>query len=182
MPAASGTLLSEPPLGVGITASAQLRIARPTANITDLLPFYCEGLGFEIVSSFTDHEGFDGVMLALPSSGGGGSRGASSYHLEFTSMTANVAVAGGHQQQQQQQQQNQKQAIGHQLRAPSQENLLVFYLPDIAQYESAVERMQRLGHAPVASFNPYWDRCGKTFEDPDGYRIVLANSDWTPEV
>ncbi len=30
----------------------------------------------------------------------------------------------------------------------------------------------------VASFNPYWDACGQTFEDPDGYRIVLQNAEW----
>lgn len=25
---------------------------------------------------------------------------------------------------------------------------------------------------------PYWDRKGKTFEDPDGYRVVLQQSSW----
>jgi hypothetical protein len=31
----------------------------------------------------------------------------------------------------------------------------------------------------VPSFNPYWDRDGVTFEDPDGYRIVLQKAAWT---
>lgn len=31
---------------------------------------------------------------------------------------------------------------------------------------------------PVSSFNPYWDREGVTFEDPDGCRIVLRNAAW----
>ena len=35
--------------------------------------------------------------------------------------------------------------------------------------------MEYNGFAAVKSFNPYWDQCGKTFEDPDGYRVVLAN-------
>jgi len=35
-----------------------------------------------------------------------------------------------------------------------------------------------LGRAPVPSFNPYWDVRGKTFEDPDGYRIVIENAAW----
>jgi len=26
--------------------------------------------------------------------------------------------------------------------------------------------------------NPYWDRCGLTFEDPDGYRVVLQRENW----
>jgi hypothetical protein len=30
----------------------------------------------------------------------------------------------------------------------------------------------------VQSFNPYWDQHGKTFEDPDGYRVVLQNAAW----
>ncbi len=25
----------------------------------------------------------------------------------------------------------------------------------------------------------YWDRQGITFEDPDGYRVVLQRTDWT---
>jgi catechol 2,3-dioxygenase-like lactoylglutathione lyase family enzyme len=64
-------------------------------------------------------------------------------------------------------------------RAPSQDHLAVFYLPDRDAWRAAVERMQRAGFAPVAAFNPYWDREGLTFEDPDGYRIVLQNGAWT---
>ena len=60
-------------------------------------------------------------------------------------------------------------------RAPTQDNLLVFYLPDEAGFKEAVDRIEGAGLAAVTSFNPYWDRCGKTYEDPDGYRIVLAN-------
>ncbi|KAK4122283.1 prolyl endopeptidase [Parathielavia appendiculata] len=56
-------------------AGAHVRIARPTDNIDRLLPFYRDGLGFEVLGSFTDHEGFDGVMLGHRSAG---------YHLEFT--------------------------------------------------------------------------------------------------
>ena len=78
------------------------------------------------------------------------------YHLEFTHQR-------GH-------------AVG---RAPTQDNLLVFYLPDAAEWRGVVERMQRLGHRPVPSFNPYWDRDGVTFEDPDGYRVVVQRAAWT---
>jgi len=59
--------------------------------------------------------------------------------------------------------------------APTKDNLLVFYLPDTNQWNAAVDRMRSHGYAPVPSFNPYWDRQGLTFEDPDGYRIVLQN-------
>ena len=79
----------------------------------------------------------------------------SAYHLEFTN-------AHGH-------------AAG---RAPTEDNLLVFYLPDRAEWQAAIDRMVRAGYAPVPAFNPYWDRNGVTFEDPDGYRIVLENAAW----
>ena len=123
-----------------------LRVARPTDNLPDILRFYRDGLGFEVIASFEDHEGFDGVML--------GHRGAP-YHLEFT-------VKHGH-------------AAG---RAPTQDNLLVFYLPDAAAWQGAFNRMAQHGYEPVPSFNPYWDKLGKTFEDADGYRVVLQNTSW----
>jgi catechol 2,3-dioxygenase-like lactoylglutathione lyase family enzyme len=64
-------------------------------------------------------------------------------------------------------------------RAPSGDHLLVLYLPDREVWRSAGERMQREGFAPVSSHNPYWDRSGLTFEDPDGYRLVLENAAWS---
>ena len=51
--------------------------------------------------------------------------------------------------------------------------VLVFYLPDRKEWEAAVKSMRNAGFEPAPSFNPYWDRNGMTFEDPDGYRIVL---------
>jgi catechol 2,3-dioxygenase-like lactoylglutathione lyase family enzyme len=123
--------------------TAHIRIARPTDDLDRLLPFYRDGLGFETLGSFADHEGFDGVMLGHRSAG---------YHLEFTRHS------------------------GHDVgRAPTQDNLLIFYLPDVEDYTKAVARMVESGFPPVPSFNPYWDKCGKTFEDADGYRVVLAN-------
>ena len=44
---------------------------------------------------------------------------------------------------------------------------------------AAVERMRGAGFEPVASFNPYWDREGVTFEDPDGYRVVFQRAAWS---
>jgi catechol 2,3-dioxygenase-like lactoylglutathione lyase family enzyme len=63
-------------------------------------------------------------------------------------------------------------------RAPTQDNLIVFYLPDQQEWQHAVEKMKAIGYGPVKSYNPYWDDNGVTFEDPDGYRIVLQNADW----
>ena len=127
-------------------SKAHVRIARPTDDLSAVIRFYRDGLGFEVLAEFTDHDGFDGVML--------GGRGAG-YHLEFTRAAAHPAG-----------------------RAPTKDNLLVFYLPDESAWRAAVARMERAGHAPVAAFNPYWDRRGRTFEDPDGYRVVLQNATW----
>jgi catechol 2,3-dioxygenase-like lactoylglutathione lyase family enzyme len=73
-------------------------------------------------------------------------------------------------------------AHGHDAgRAPTQDNLVVFYLPDRAAWNVAIARMKQLGYAPVRSFNPYWDKEGVTFEDCDGYRVVLQNATWPTE-
>jgi hypothetical protein len=38
--------------------------------------------------------------------------------------------------------------------------------------------MREAGFEPIPAFNPYWDQNGKTFEDPDGYRVVFQRADW----
>ncbi|ALW87164.1 glyoxalase [Hymenobacter sedentarius] len=70
---------------------------------------------------------------------------------------------------------------GHRVgRAPTADHhLLVFYLPNLIEWQTAVDRMQAAGYAPVPSYNPYWDQHGRTFEDPDGYRVVLQMAAWT---
>ena len=78
-----------------------------------------------------------------------------SYHLEFTT--------------------NRDHKAG---RAPTRDHLLVFYLPDHDEWQRAVDRMIVAGYEPVPSFNPYWSRAGRTFEDPDGYRVVLQHASW----
>jgi len=37
--------------------------------------------------------------------------------------------------------------------------------------------MRRAGFVEVAS-NPHWERAGRTFEDLDGYRVVLQRAAW----
>jgi hypothetical protein len=70
--------------------------------------------------------------------------------------------------------------VGHHAgRAPTEDNLLVFYVPDRADWERAIARLQDAGYPPVSAFNPYWDENGRTFEDPDGYRVVLQNAVWS---
>jgi YycE-like protein len=63
--------------------------------------------------------------------------------------------------------------------APTAEDLVVFYIPEHAEWESACANMLAAGFKRIASFNPYWDLRGQAFEDPDGYRVVLQNSEWS---
>ena len=68
---------------------------------------------------------------------------------------------------------------GHHVgRAPTDEHLLVFYVPDRVEWEDCCARMLAAGFRGVSSANPYWDVRGRTFEDLDGYRVVLQNSAW----
>ena len=58
----------------------QLRIARHTERLDELVAFYRDGLGLPEIGGFRDHDGYDGVFLAVPGTGA---------HLELTS-------GGGH--------------------------------------------------------------------------------------
>jgi catechol 2,3-dioxygenase-like lactoylglutathione lyase family enzyme len=77
------------------------------------------------------------------------------YHLEFTQQTGHVVPP-----------------------APTTENLLVFYLPERAAWDAAVVRMLAHGYPAVPAHNAYWDQQGRTFADPDGYRVVLQHAAW----
>jgi hypothetical protein len=63
-------------------------------------------------------------------------------------------------------------------RAPTEDNLLVFYLPAPHPWSMDCQRMLKAGFREVPAFNPYWDRNGRTFEDMDGYRVVLSQREW----
>jgi catechol 2,3-dioxygenase-like lactoylglutathione lyase family enzyme len=123
---------------------AQLRIARPTARLDEVVRFYREGLGLEVIGSFEAHAGYSGVMLGLP---------GHEYHLEFTSH-----------------------AEGSPCPAPTKDNLLVFYIPDVEAITLLTERLNGMGYFATRPENPYWQQRGTTFEDPDGWRIVLMNT------
>jgi catechol 2,3-dioxygenase-like lactoylglutathione lyase family enzyme len=116
----------------------ELRVARHTERLDEVVGFYRDGIGLTEVGRFRDHDGYDGVFLAVPGAGS---------HLELT--------AGGE----------------HGAPAPHPESLLVLYLGG----EEAVRAVaDRLGVDPVRPANPYWAEHGVTFEDPDGFQVVLV--------
>ena len=124
----------------------KLRVARATNRLDEIAEMYRSGLELDVVASFRDHAGFDGVVL--------GSKSAD-YQLEFT-----------------------REAGGEAPRSASAEQLIVFYVPDEREWHRLTFQMQRAGFVPVPSHNPYWDAHGITFEDPEGYRVVLSGEPW----
>lgn len=121
--------------------AVQFRIARPSDKLQELVHFYHQALGLPVIGSFTNHDGYDGVMIGLP---------GAEYHLEFT-----------------------QHRLGSACPAPSKDNLLVLYFDEHKEYENALQRLTDRGYLPVAPENPYWEDKSTTFEDPDGWRIVL---------
>jgi hypothetical protein len=63
-------------------------------------------------------------------------------------------------------------------KAPTQDHLLIFYVPNKDEWEAGCAQMVSAGFRNVPSYNPYWDPQGRTFEDIDGYRVVLQNAAW----
>lgn len=61
---------------------------------------------------------------------------------------------------------------------PTLEDLIIFYIPDKAEWKRSCANLARASFRAVVSFNPYWDIHGRTYEDHDGYRIVLQNAEW----
>jgi catechol 2,3-dioxygenase-like lactoylglutathione lyase family enzyme len=62
--------------------------------------------------------------------------------------------------------------------SPTPEDLVVFYLPDRAEWQTTCQAVLDAGFSEVASLNPYWGRRGRTFEDNDHYRVVLEQAEW----
>jgi hypothetical protein len=129
-----------------IVSKTILRVARPTDNLDMIAEMYRKGLGFQTLAEFSNHGGFDGVVLGIPNE---------SYHIEFTH---HHGVCVG--------------------KAPTEDNLLVFYIEQRTEWEQSCVQAEQAGFTQVASYNPYWDACGKTYQDIDGYRIVFQNTAW----
>ncbi len=123
-----------------------LRIARETNFLEQISTMYQQGLKMEVLGRFSDHSGFDGVMIGIK---------LSRFHLEFTHRHGEKAP-----------------------RSHSKDNLLVFYVPDRLEWEETVKRMSGAGFVQKEAVNPYWNENGMTFEDLEGYRVVISKDKW----
>ena len=63
--------------------------------------------------------------------------------------------------------------------SPTAEDLIVFYLSQPTDWREACKAMLDAGFSEAPSFNPYWRARGRTFRDPDGYRVVLEQAECT---
>jgi hypothetical protein len=124
----------------------QLRIARPVTDVGHTAGMYCRGLALRVLSSFKDHDDFDGIMVGLPEA---------DYHLEFTRSRRHPITP-----------------------SPTPEDPLVFYYRSHEEWRLACERMDAAGFKAVGSFNPYWSARGRSYQDADGYRVVLQQAVW----
>lgn len=125
-----------------------LRIARPVTDLARSVAMYRRGFGLRQIGAFTDHDGFDGVMLGFADGGTG-------WHLEFTVCRAHPVSP-----------------------APTPEDLLVFYEPDAHAWQARCAAIRAAGFVEVEPFNPYWAANGRTFADADGYRVIIQRASW----
>ncbi|CAL9605581.1 VOC family protein [Streptomyces sp. enrichment culture] len=130
-------------------ATAHIRIARPSLDLDAAARFWISGLG---LGELWRHRG-DGTPgdHSLLMVGWPGAP----WHLELVHTPA-----------------------GSMSPRPTPEDLLVVYV-DGPVPEPLVNRLEQHGGHRVPSHNPYWDRCGITIEDPDGYRLVLSTRTWS---
>lgn len=57
----------------------------------------------------------------------------------------------------------------------NKDNGLVFYIEDPDELAAVVARIEAMGYSPVEAKNPWWgDHGSVTFEDPDGWPVVLS--------
>ena len=119
-----------------------LRVARPSRDLEAARRFYVDDLGLQVLGTFEDHAGFDGLIVGDPSAG---------YHLELTRHRDHPVAP-----------------------RPTVEDLIVLYLPQRKAWLATAQRMLASGARRVRASNPYWELNGISFEDADGYRVVLA--------
>ncbi len=137
------TTMPNNPWGVSV-----IRVGRPTDKLAENKRFYSEGVGFPVIQSFEEHQGFSGVIL-----GAGETLGLhpEALNIEFTTETK-----------------------GSPGEVKNDDTNLVFYSPDWSKIVQIADRLIALGYKPVKAHNPWWDSyCSISFKDPDGFRFIM---------
>ncbi|MGW3565096.1 VOC family protein [Streptomyces sp. NPDC000941] len=136
-------------MSANTTATAHVRIARPSHDLQTAERFWVSGLGLDVLYRHVS-DGTPGdhslLMAGWPQA---------AWHLELT-RDPHAPVAP----------------------RPTPEDLLVIYLGEPVP-DSLVERLEQHGGKRVPAHNPYWDTWGVTIQDPDGYLLVLSTRSWS---
>ncbi len=122
---------------------AQVRVARSTSDLEQIRRFYRDGLGLTEIDAFDARDGGYEGVVLGLPS--------STYHLEFTYRPDSRAPA----------------------QAPGPDHQLVFYMQGPDERDRLAARMIDHGYEPVPAANPYWRTDGITFQDFEGWRVVL---------
>lgn len=125
---------------------ASMRVARPTTDLGRIREFYEEGVGLEVLWSFVDHDGFDGVIFGF---------GDERAQLELVRTPHGTAPRPTPEDV----------LVLYCATASEAESLA-------ARLRS---RGVPVVAADDPELNPYWPHNGAvTFVDPDGYRLIIA--------
>lgn len=135
--------------GKAPTASTHIRIARPCRDLAAAEHFYIHGLDLKVLFRKNYMVGGHGHSILMV-----GFPGAA-WHLELVSSDEE----------------------GFPAPVPTDEDLLVLYL-DGKVDDKILNRAVEAGGQRVKARNEYWDECGVTVADPDGYRVVLTVRAW----
>lgn len=126
---------------------AAMRTARPTADIDRARDFYERVVGLQVLWSFVDHDGFDGIILGVPDE---------TAQLELVRAPHEVIPSP---------------TIEDALVLYCEPATAT----DIIGRLRAASIHEVRNDDP--GLNPYWPRTGATtFLDPDGYRLIISQS------
>ncbi len=128
-------------------AVPKLRLSRPTNNLENVLRFYCDGLGFEVLDRYEAQQGWDGLII--------GHRDWP-YQLEFSRRRDGSVVP----------------------LAPTPEHSVVFCIEDHDFWEKTLQSLFEAGFTQVTPPQLYADSGVASYEDPDGYRLILVQGRW----
>ncbi len=126
---------------------SKLRLSRPTNNLENVLRFYCEGLGFEVLDRYEAQQGWDGVIVGHKDW---------PYQFEFSRRRDGAIVPP----------------------APTTDHFFVFCVEDPQQWETLLKNLFQAGFSQITPPQLYADSGVATFEDPEGYRVVLVQGHW----
>lgn len=62
----------------------------------------------------------------------------------------------------------------HPIHTPDEDDLLVFYFDTDEEYKKTINRLTMAGIKKEEAKNPYWNKNGILFKDPDGFGVIIS--------